>query len=1223
MLKRIDYFPGSLHNHSEYSNLRLIDSTNKLNEMFDVALLQGYRVCGLTDHSCLSAHVKVEEIMKRLPELQIIRGDEIYLGKNDITVDNYNKENMPFHFILLAKDEEGHYQLRQLSTKAWKRSFFKNGLRRVFNTYGDLEEVIGKNPGHVIGSSACFLPGNLVDTSTGAKPIESITSKDFVKNWEGIYEPVIKPTTRLYKGKGYKIKIQGEKSPITLTANHQILTTTNNLFTGSNKNFIWKTAEQLYKHNNSGRYLLQPIQKIYTNNNIIKKADFKGICYGKEAVPNKHSLPENIVLTPELMRFFGLFLGDGHMNVSNRKVTFTLNEKEFFCLDNSVFKKVAQQLNCKYSVYQKPGEHCIVVGFYSIELVELFFYIFQKEVRGKDKYIPFILRINEELDMELLFGLLLSDGWFTNTSKTHSVGFGTISQALSRDIISIYDSLQINTSLYTKEEYTDNHEWHHQKFYTVSVSGQTPLCEVKKTLAYSHEDVINILTTTSKIKHKTKRSFFEKDDILYKIKRIASIEEIDINERVYCLNNYSHTFVCGNVIVHNCLGGAIPTQLLRWKDIQDDELYLQIQNFINYIDDIFGSGNFYLELMPSETHEQSFVNKEILRLANEMFMPYIITTDSHYYTKADAAAHETFLKSKNGEREVRSFYSTTYMMTQDDLEEHLLKDMTIEDIHTGYSYIQKIMDECEDYSIKKPLYIPRLQWEPAAEDKDYNKYNEQIPHMKHFLESEDDGDRLLAKLCVDRLESDSRLQNQEHYDAIEECLDMTQQSSEVNNTHWSHYFLNMRDIIKEIWNAGSLVGCGRGSGGGFILNYLLGITQVNPIWEPTKMYAFRFLNPARVSILDIDTDTESNKRQDILQRFKDVYGKDRVSCVATFGTLKAKSAIQTACRGLGYTNEIGDYLASFIQSERGFQDSLQTTYETNPTFQREMDEVYPDVWKAATAFEGLVNSYSSHAGGVIFVDEDFEHYGPRMLTPKGETITQYELHDCEDCSMIKIDLLSVDALDRIHTCLDLLIKDGLIEEQSTLQETYEKYLGVYNIEREQKEMWEMMNNHEVHALFQFDSAVGSQAIELAHPHQISDMAALNAVLRLQKQPDMSETPLEKFSRFKKNPKLWYQEMDSYGLTKEEQKLLEPIIGISYGMAPLQEQFMMLVKIPECGGWDDQFSDALRKAAAKKQPELFNKLEQQYYERVEERHLSKRFCDYVWKILISPNKSYGF
>ena len=284
-----------------------------------------------------------------------------------------------------------------------------------------------------------------------------------------------------------------------------------------------------------------------------------------------------------------------------------------------------------------------------------------------------------------------------------------------------------------------------------------------------------------------------------------------------------------------CLGGALPTQLLRAKNNPD--LYEKIYVWVEQMNNLFGQDNFYFELQPSENKEQTYVNRQLIALSKEMNIPYIITTDSHYLKKEDKPIHKAYLNSQNGDREVDDFYATTYMMNTEELESHM--DLTKEELYIAYENIHHIKEMCEDYSLMKPLKIPQLPWsEPLNAPAPY-KWFDKIPYMKTFMESSYIGDHHLCDAISLALSKDERLQTQKIYDAINECLEMTWVSSEVNKTHWSAYYLNLQKIIEECWNAGTLVGCGRGSGVGFILLYLLGITQINPQWESTKTFAWR------------------------------------------------------------------------------------------------------------------------------------------------------------------------------------------------------------------------------------------------------------------------------------------------------------------------------------------------------------------------------------------------
>lgn len=458
-----------------------------------------------------------------------------------------------------------------------------------------------------------------------------------------------------------------------------------------------------------------------------------------------------------------------------------------------------------------------------------------------------------------------------------------------------------------------------------------------------------------------------------------------------------------------CLGGAIPSQLLRWRLLGNDRIYESCINWCKNMIEIFGEGNFYLEMQPSFNKDQIFVNKELIKISEKLNIPYIITCDAHYLKKEDAPIHEAFLNAQDGEREVKEFYATTYLMSDQEIRDYMTESLGVEVIEKAYKNIQEILDKCEDYTLKKPLVIPRLTWKTP--EKEVTTLVEEfwckkIPNLDKFLNSDYKEDRLLALNIINKVCSDTELQDEATCQEIGACLEDTWISSEKNNARWSAYFLNLQKIVDTCWDAGSLVGCGRGSGVGFILLYILGITQINPLKEKTATYRWRFLNPDRVSVLDVDVDIESTRREQVLTKLREVYGEDRVANVLTLGTEQSKSAIQTAARGLGIDVDVARYLSSMIESDRGKTRTLKQTFYGDPEndmrpnkqFVYEMTNNYPELWKVAQKIEGLICRTGIHAGGIIFVDEPFTNSTALARAPDGTIITQFDLHKCEDAS---------------------------------------------------------------------------------------------------------------------------------------------------------------------------------------------------------------------------------
>lgn len=691
----------------------------------------------------------------------------------------------------------------------------------------------------------------------------------------------------------------------------------------------------------------------------------------------------------------------------------------------------------------------------------------------------------------------------------------------------------------------------------------------------------------------------------------------------------------GHVIMSTaCLGSKPSKMILEYSKTNDQAKYEYIKQWLDHISDICGKENFFLEVQPSHNKDQIAVNKVYKQLSEELQFPVVISLDAHYLKKEDEPIHHAFLTSQDGERETSEFYASTYMMSREEIHSYMDSYLSSDIVSKWMNNTKIIYNICEDYDLTKPLHIPYLPLTvDSITEEEYLEYKDKIKELEYFYKSEHKSDRDMAAALIKKIKSDpEQYDNEATFAMMDDNLAAVRISSDKQNTRWSAYLLNMRDYIRVIWEKGdSLVGCSRGSGGGFLLLNMLDITQINPLREKAPLRSWRFLNPERASVLDIDTDIEGGKRPQVYKALQDTYGTNRVSKVLTIRTEATKSAILTAARGLGLDPDEGAYLASFIKSDRGQQRTLDQTYygdEENDMapdakFRELMDGKYANVWKVARFIAGLCCGVGSHAGGVIFYDDEITNSTALMQTTNGDIVTQYDLHTCEDVSLIKIDLLSIEALDRIRACLDLLTEYGYIDKDLALRERYENTIGVYKIDRTNPEMWKMIHQHKIESLFQMEQQSGIKGIAATKPTTLEELATLNSVIRLMAQEKGAEQPIDKFARFKHDINEWYMEMEQYGLTQEEQDSLKPLLSDSSGICESQEKFMSLVQMPQAGGFSLAWSDRLRKSIAKKNPAEFEKLQEEYYKEVKEKDLDMNFCNYVWKVLVCTSRGYGF
>lgn len=319
-------------------------------------------------------------------------------------------------------------------------------------------------------------------------------------------------------------------------------------------------------------------------------------------------------------------------------------------------------------------------------------------------------------------------------------------------------------------------------------------------------------------------------------------------------------------------------------------------------------------------------------------------------------------------------------------------------------------------------------------------------------------------------------------------------------------------------------------------------------------------------------------------------------------------------------------MSSLIPSERGFLWPLTDVINGNSDKDRKpikafINEVnqYPGLLDIMVAIEGLINKRSSHASGVILFDEDPYEFGCFMRTPKGEVITQYDLHMCEAAGMTKYDFLVTEVQDKLAETIKLLQKYNEIDSSLTLKEVYDKYFHPSILPIEDENIWKVLQENSVLNIFQFDSEVGGQAAKKIKPSSILEMADANGLMRLMTAEKGQESPMEKYVRFKNNISLWYKEMDRAGLTKDEQEVLKPYFLKSHGVPPSQEQLMMMLMDKNICNFNLAEANAARKIVGKKQMSKIPELKEKVLTQAKSNNLGQ----YVWDCGIGPQMGYSF
>lgn len=659
--------------------------------------------------------------------------------------------------------------------------------------------------------------------------------------------------------------------------------------------------------------------------------------------------------------------------------------------------------------------------------------------------------------------------------------------------------------------------------------------------------------------------------------------------------------------------------------------------FIKWCKELFGD-DFYLELQPARYQEQIEYNKWLIWLSKETNTKCIITTDSHYLKKEDREVHASFLNSKDGDRETAEFYQYTYMMTPEEIislmndyiEEDVLKEML--------ENTNEINDKITVYDLAQPQIVPHLS-DDRVKHPEWKiwfsafKIRDKFEYLNKYYNSPSEDDRYMLYLGLMKLhEMDLPQEKKDQYlERLEQELTECWLVSERLGQPISSYLLMVRNIIQIMWDkAESLVGISRGSAGVMLINYLIGVTQMNPLEQGVYLPHWRFLERNKIELPDIDVDSEGRKRPLVLQKIKEAAqadGGDSI-CVCTFGTLGTRSAILTAARGLGIDVDVAQYLATMIPQERGFLWPLKDCIEGNPEKDRkpikqliEEFKKYPGFLEMVKAIEGLVCQMGIHACGLVVFNVPVYTYNAMMKAPNGTEITQFDLGDTEYMGGLKMDCLSVEALDKIHTTLDLLLADNMIEWQGTLKSTYDKYLHPDILDRDAPEMWHKIWRNEIIDIFQMDSTVGKQSLSLVKPESIPQMAAVNALMRLIPEKG-AKTPTEEYVIYKQHPELIKKEIDDLIATDEEKKILYDFMKQYTGVLESQESAMLAVMLPFTN-YDVPHANKIRKIIAKKKMKEIASARAEYFQIGLDNGVSEDILKYIWDVQIKRQLGYSF
>ena len=709
-----------------------------------------------------------------------------------------------------------------------------------------------------------------------------------------------------------------------------------------------------------------------------------------------------------------------------------------------------------------------------------------------------------------------------------------------------------------------------------------------------------------------------------KMERVPTLK----SELVTIVNKYPGHLIATTA----CLGGELSTHALAMQlaeNVGDHETaqehYFAILDFIKFCVNLFGE-DFYIECAPASSEEQLIVNRKLARIASALGVKLVAGTDSHYLTKEDRLVHKAYLNSKDGDREIDSFYEFSRLMDYNEARD--LLTVAFEKFYKAEEVLantNEIREKIKFYSLERKQIIPKV---PVKDyPKQFIQFNYPLYTINYLLNSNNIQERYWINECLNALE-EKNLYNRQYLERIEIEADVIKFIGDKLDDCLFAYFNTFKHYIDLFWECGSIVGPGRGSATGFLSNYLLGITQLDPIrWN---LPYWRFLNKERAELPDIDIDLAPSKRPAIFEAIRKERGELGLVQVATFGTEGTKSAVLTACRGYrseeypdGIDVDVAQYMSSLIPQERGFLWEITDVVYGNEEKDRKpvapfIKEVnnYPGLLDIIMSICGLVNKRGIHASGVILYGEDPFETASFMKAPNGDVITCYDLHKAEAAGDTKYDFLVTEVSDKIIKTFDMLDEDKIIDN-TNLRETYNKYIHPEVIDTTDAGIWEHLAAGDVLDVFQFSGGVGLAIAKKLKPTDPLEMTAANAMMRLMSEKGV-ESQQDRYARIQK------QGIDVFDAEMRKKHMPEDIIEKMhkhcdkyYGCCAIQEQMMEILM--DVVGFTLGEANNARKIVAKKQMAKIPELRKQVYDKMQ----NNVIADYVWEIAVRPQLGYAF
>lgn len=575
----------------------------------------------------------------------------------------------------------------------------------------------------------------------------------------------------------------------------------------------------------------------------------------------------------------------------------------------------------------------------------------------------------------------------------------------------------------------------------------------------------------------------------------------------------------GIIALSACLAGEVARFLTKGLYEEAKKTALEYQ-------EIFGEGNFFLELQDHGIPEQGLVNQQLFKMSEETGIELVATNDIHYTYAEDAKPHDILLCIQTGKKlsdENRMRYDGGQYYVKS--EEEMLRLFPY--AKQALENTQKIADRCHveiEFGVTK---LPKYDVPDGYTSWEY-----------------------LQKLCYEGLEK-------RYGDPSEELKDrLSYELETIHQMGYVDYFLIVWDFIKYAKDHGISVGPGRGSAAGSIVSYCLEITTIDPIRY--QLLFERFLNPERVSMPDIDVDFCYERRQEVIDYVTRKYGKDCVAQIVTFGTLAARGVIRDVGRVMDLPYTYVDSISKMIPQELGI--TIDKALKMNPDLKKlyDTDETVTNLIDMAKRLEGLPRHCSMHAAGVVICQKPVDEYVPLSRAADGTITTQFIMTTLEELGLLKMDFLGLRTL-------------TVIQNAVLLARRKQPELNINQIDYNDQKVLDYIGTGKTDGVFQLESAGMKGFMKELKPHNLEDVIAGISLYR--------PGPMDFIPQYIRGKN------DSSSITYDCPQL-EPILAPTYGCIVYQEQVMQIVR--DLAGYSLGRSDLLRRAMSKKKAAVMEK-----------------------------------